>query len=45
MYLPWTLAGLARQIPYQFAAAYGVLGVLLIALSFTPQSKQLPLRA
>ncbi|HEX7573914.1 MAG TPA: hypothetical protein VF514_12535, partial [Bacteroidota bacterium] len=44
MYLPWTLAGLARQIPYQFAAAYGVLGLLLIALSFTPQSKQPPLR-
>ena len=45
MYLPWTLAGLARQIPYQFASAYGVLGLLLIALSFTPQSKQPPLPA
>jgi AGZA family xanthine/uracil permease-like MFS transporter len=45
MYLPWTLAGLARQIPYQFAAAYGALALLLLALSFTPQSKQPPLRA
>jgi len=45
MYLPWTLAGIAQQIPYQFAAAYGLLGLLLLALSLTPQSKQAALRA
>ena len=44
MYLPWTLAGLARRIPYQFAAAYGALALLLLALSFTPQANQAPPR-
>lgn len=35
MYLPWTLPDLARQIPYQFAAAYAVLALMMFALSFT----------
>ena len=30
MYLPWDLQGLARQVPYQFAAAYLVLAVLFL---------------
>ncbi len=33
MYLPWDLQGLARQVPYQFAAAYLVLAVLFLLLS------------
>ena len=32
MYLPWTLDGLARQVPYQFATAYLALGALVLAL-------------
>jgi len=35
MYSPWTLTGRAGQIPFQFAAAYGVLGLFFVALSFT----------
>jgi len=35
MYLPWTLTGVAREIPFQFGAAYAVLGLLLLTLSFT----------
>jgi len=34
MYLPWTLTGIARQIPYQFATAYLLLGGLFLFLSF-----------
>ncbi|MBK7260196.1 MAG: hypothetical protein IPI01_20800 [Ignavibacteriae bacterium] len=34
MYLPWLLTGMARQIPYQFATAYLVLGALFLFLSF-----------
>ena len=33
MYFPWTLGGLARQIPIQFALAYLVLGGLFLILS------------
>ncbi len=40
MYLPWTLTGLAQQIPYQFALAYGVLAVLLMLFSFAKGSKE-----
>jgi AGZA family xanthine/uracil permease-like MFS transporter len=39
MYLPWTLTGLARQIPYQFAGAYAVLGVMFLLLSLTKESR------
>ncbi len=35
MYFPWTLSGLAQQVPYQFASAYGVLAGLLLLLSLT----------
>jgi AGZA family xanthine/uracil permease-like MFS transporter len=39
MYLPWLLPGLARQIPYQFALAYLVLGLMMLALSMTKASR------
>jgi AGZA family xanthine/uracil permease-like MFS transporter len=45
MYLPWTLAEPAQRIPYQFAAGYAVFALLLIALSFTAQTREAPLRA
>ena len=34
MYLPWHLTGMARQIPYQFATAYLLLGGLFLMFSF-----------
>ncbi|MDE2314385.1 MAG: hypothetical protein KGL04_09460, partial [Elusimicrobia bacterium] len=40
MYLPWHLAGLARQVPYQFAAAYAILGLALYAASMTPGGRE-----
>ena len=40
MYLPWSLPDLARRIPYQFTAAYLVLAAMLIALSFTKESRE-----
>jgi AGZA family xanthine/uracil permease-like MFS transporter len=40
IYLPWTLTGLAQQIPYQFALAYFVLAVVTLALSFTKGSRE-----
>jgi AGZA family xanthine/uracil permease-like MFS transporter len=39
MYLPWSLSGFARQIPYQFALAYAVLALMLLALSKTKESR------
>jgi AGZA family xanthine/uracil permease-like MFS transporter len=39
MYLPWTLEGLARQVPYQFAFAYLALAVLLLALSRSKEAR------
>jgi len=39
MYLPWALTGLARQIPYQFAGAYLVLALLILALSRSRESR------
>jgi AGZA family xanthine/uracil permease-like MFS transporter len=38
MYLPWTLEGLAKQIPYQFTLAYGVFALFLFAMSYTKES-------
>ena len=35
MYLPWHLAGMARQVPYQFTAGYVVLALLVLLLSST----------
>jgi adenine/guanine/hypoxanthine permease len=40
MYFPWMLDGLARQIPFQFALAYLVLGGLFLVLSFTRESRE-----
>jgi AGZA family xanthine/uracil permease-like MFS transporter len=40
MYLPWSLPELARRIPYQFTTAYLVLAVMLIALSFSKESRE-----
>lgn len=34
VYFPWLLSGYAREIPYQFAAAYLLLGVVMFLLSF-----------
>jgi AGZA family xanthine/uracil permease-like MFS transporter len=40
MYLPWELAGTARQVAFQFAGAYLILGLMLLALSKTRESKE-----
>jgi adenine/guanine/hypoxanthine permease len=40
MYMPWELSGAARQIPFQFAGAYLILGVMLWLLSLTKESKE-----
>jgi AGZA family xanthine/uracil permease-like MFS transporter len=40
MYWPWTLSSPAIQIPYQFAAGYACLALLMFALSFTNESKK-----
>ncbi len=41
MYLPWEL-GPESRIPYEFAMAYLVLGLLFFVLSFTKESKEPP---
>jgi AGZA family xanthine/uracil permease-like MFS transporter len=40
MYVPWSLPGLARRIPYQFTTAYLVLAAMLVVLSFTEASRE-----
>jgi AGZA family xanthine/uracil permease-like MFS transporter len=40
MYLPWTLDGLLKQIPYQFTTAYIVLAVFLVVMSYTKESRE-----
>jgi len=40
MYFPWTIEGLAKQIPYQFTTAYIVLAIFLVAMSFTKESRE-----
>jgi AGZA family xanthine/uracil permease-like MFS transporter len=40
MYWPWTLPDPARQIPYQFAAGYAVLAIMMFALSYTKGSRE-----
>ena len=40
MYLPWTLEGMAKAVPYQFALAYAVLAVMMVGLSWTKGSKE-----
>lgn len=42
MYLPWTIDGLAREVPYQFSLGYLLLGGLILALSMRIQSSQGP---
>jgi AGZA family xanthine/uracil permease-like MFS transporter len=42
MYLPWTLAPGEIRIPYEFATAYALLGLIFFALSFTRESKEPP---
>ena len=39
MYLPWHLAGLARQVPVQFTLGYGVLACVFLGLSFTREAR------
>ncbi len=40
VYLPWLLAGPARQIPYQFGLSYLVLAALTFILSYTRGGKE-----
>lgn len=40
MYLPWELSGIAKQIPYQFAVAYMILGLFLFLMSWTKESRE-----
>lgn len=40
MYFPWTLPYPGNQIPYQFAAGYMALALLLFALSFSKESRE-----
>jgi AGZA family xanthine/uracil permease-like MFS transporter len=39
MYFPWQLDAFMRQVPYQFAAAYLALALLLLLLSLTRDSR------
>ncbi|OGR70137.1 MAG: hypothetical protein A2179_06355 [Elusimicrobia bacterium GWC2_63_65] len=40
MYLPWTLAYPANQVPYQFTLGYLALAALFLALSFSKEVKE-----
>ncbi len=41
MYLPWSLASpLQRAIPYQFALGYAVLGIMILLLSLSKESRE-----
>ena len=40
MYLPWTLDGLAKQVPYQFTVAYLVLAAFFFVMSWTKESRE-----
>lgn len=42
MYNPANLVGGEARIPVEFAAAYAILGVIFLALSFTKESKEPP---
>jgi AGZA family xanthine/uracil permease-like MFS transporter len=39
MYFPWTLEGIAKQVPYQFAVAYGALALFFFLMSWTKESR------
>jgi AGZA family xanthine/uracil permease-like MFS transporter len=40
IYVPWSLTGMARKIPYQFALAYVALAVMFLLLSLTSASRE-----
>jgi len=40
MYWPWTLPEPAIQVPYQFAAGYAILALMMFGLSFSKASKK-----
>ncbi|MBI5569576.1 MAG: hypothetical protein HY914_06480 [Desulfomonile tiedjei] len=40
VYLPWLLTGTAREIPYQFAQCYILLGGMIFLLSFTKSGRE-----
>lgn len=40
IYLPWRLDEAARQLAWQFSAAYAVLAVVLVALSLSASSRR-----
>jgi len=40
MYLPWTLDALSQKVPYQFALAYAVFGVMLLLFALTKESRE-----
>jgi adenine/guanine/hypoxanthine permease len=40
MYLPWTLHGMQQKVPYQFALAYAVFGIMLLLFSLTKESRE-----
>lgn len=40
MYWPWTLPYPANQIPFQFAAGYAVLALMMFGLSYTKESRE-----
>lgn len=40
MYVPWSLEGIARQVPIQFTLAYVVLAAIFLAMSFTKESRE-----
>jgi AGZA family xanthine/uracil permease-like MFS transporter len=45
IYVPWSLTGIARMIPYQFTLGYVGLAVMFLLLSLTSASKEPPLDA
>ena len=44
IYLPWTLEGLARKVPFQFMLGYLALGGLILVLSRIPRGHEPPNR-
>ncbi|MFZ5787350.1 MAG: hypothetical protein ACOY3Y_12980 [Acidobacteriota bacterium] len=42
MYLPWTLTGLSRAVPFQFAFGYAVLAVVVLLLGLSSAAKEPP---
>lgn len=44
MYLPWTLSGTLRLVPYHFAIGYLALAVMMFLLSYTREAKSAPFK-